>query len=275
MVEATENISPPVIRRITKELGNLKAQPPEGIRVLMNELNVCDVQAWISGPEGTPYEGGYFKVKVIFGTDFPTAPPKCIFITKIFHPNVSKSGEVCVDTLKRDWNKEFGIEHILLTIKCLLIVPNPESALNDDAGKLLLDSYDDYAKRARMMTGIHAQCKPAVFSNNSVTTTTSPSSTSGTNAASTISTSSPPQKIVSIQTKSPSTTTPTSSYTPLVTPLAVSKSKNESEAVGNVKKNVTSLTSDNSNLSVTPKKRSGDKKLDKKQADKKRSLKRL
>ncbi|RHZ47624.1 hypothetical protein Glove_575g42 [Diversispora epigaea] len=111
---ATENISPSVLRRITKELAALKVQPPEGIRVLMNELNVCDVQAWISGPEGTPYEDGYFKVKVIFGADFPSVPPKCIFITKIFHPNVSKSGEVCVDTLKRDWNKEYGIEHILL-----------------------------------------------------------------------------------------------------------------------------------------------------------------
>ncbi|CAG8442567.1 10648_t:CDS:2 [Acaulospora colombiana] len=272
---ATENISPSVIRRITKELATLKAQPPEGIRVLMNELNVCDVQAWILGPEGTPYEGGYFRVKVIFGADFPTAPPKCVFITKIFHPNVSKSGEVCVDTLKRDWNKEFGIEHILLTIKCLLIVPNPESALNDDAGKLLLDSYEDYAKRARMMTGIHAQCKPTVFSNNNATATSTSSTSSSTTTTSAISTSSSPQKIVTIQTKTPSTTTVASTYAPLVTPLAVSKSKNESESIENVKKNTTSSASDNSSPSVTPKKRSGDKKLDKKQADKKRSLKRL
>jgi hypothetical protein len=32
----------------------------------------------------------------------------------------------------------FSVQHILLTIKCLLIVPNPESALNEEAGKLLL-----------------------------------------------------------------------------------------------------------------------------------------
>jgi ubiquitin-conjugating enzyme E2 S len=42
------------------------------------------------------------------------------------------------------------------TIKCLLIVPNPESALNEEAGKLLLEQYDDYCRRARMMTEIHA-----------------------------------------------------------------------------------------------------------------------
>lgn len=45
----------------------------------------------------------------------------------------------------------------LQTIKCLLIVPNPESALNEEAGKLLLEDYEEYYKRASMMTEIHAQ----------------------------------------------------------------------------------------------------------------------
>lgn len=38
------------------------------------------------------------------------------FVTKIFHPNVSKQGEVCVSTLKKDWKKTLGIKHILLVI---------------------------------------------------------------------------------------------------------------------------------------------------------------
>lgn len=32
------------------------------------------------------------------------------------------------------------------TIKCLLIVPNPESALDEEAGKLLLEDYQEYYK---------------------------------------------------------------------------------------------------------------------------------
>jgi ubiquitin-conjugating enzyme E2 S len=39
----------------------------------------------------------------------------------------------------------------------LLIVPNPESALNEEAGKLLLEHYEDYFQRAKMMTEIHAK----------------------------------------------------------------------------------------------------------------------
>ena len=46
---------------------------------------------------------------------------------------------------------------LLQTVKCLLIVPNPESALNEEAGKLLLEQYEDYSMRAKMFTEIHAK----------------------------------------------------------------------------------------------------------------------
>ncbi len=91
--------------------------------------------------EGTPYEGGVFRVKLVLSNDFPTAPPKGVFLTKIFHPNVSKAGEICVNTLKKDWKPEYGIAHVLTVVKCLLIHPNAESALNEEAGMLLLERY--------------------------------------------------------------------------------------------------------------------------------------
>ncbi|XP_044732857.1 ubiquitin-conjugating enzyme E2 S isoform X2 [Chrysoperla carnea] len=152
-----ENLSPQIIRRVVKEMQDLASQPPEGIKVNLNDEDVTDIQAFIDGPSGTPYAGGIFKVKLVLGKDFPQGPPKAFFLTKIFHPNVSNNGEICVNTLKKDWKPDLGIKHILLTIKCLLIVPNAESALNGEAGKLLLEHYDDYSQRAKMMTEIHAQ----------------------------------------------------------------------------------------------------------------------
>ncbi len=44
-----------------------------------------------------------------------------------------------------------------LWCRCLLIEPFPESALNEEAGKLLLENYEEYAKHAKLMTSIHAQ----------------------------------------------------------------------------------------------------------------------
>ena len=95
-------------------------------------------------------------MKLILGPDYPQAPPRGFFLTKIFHPNVSTNGDICVNTLKKDWNDGLTLSHTLSVIRCLLIVPFPESSLNDEAGKLFMDSYEVYAERARMMTRVHA-----------------------------------------------------------------------------------------------------------------------
>eukprot|EP01100_Stratorugosa_tubuloviscum_P013143 TRINITY_DN645_c0_g1_i3.p1 TRINITY_DN645_c0_g1~~TRINITY_DN645_c0_g1_i3.p1 ORF type:complete len:211 (+),score=62.38 TRINITY_DN645_c0_g1_i3:168-800(+) len=170
-----ENLSPQVILKIANELVELSTQPIEDIQIISNEDDITDIQALINGPIGTPYEKGIFRVKVCLGSDFPQSPPKAMFLTKIFHPNVSKNGEICVNTLKKDWKQDLGIKHLLITIKCLLIVPNAESALNEEAGRLLLECYDEYAKHAKLMTIVHATPKTNVIS-----TLSSPSSNSHT-----------------------------------------------------------------------------------------------
>lgn len=161
-VQNMENLNPQVLRLIGKEIQSLKMESMEGISVVLDDKDMTRVEAVIEGPADTPYFGGKFRVKLSIGKDFPAAPPKGFFLTKIFHPNVSSKGEICVNTLKKDWKSDLGLKHILLTIKCLLIVPNPESALNEEAGKLLLERYDDYCARAKLYTEIHA--KPAASS---------------------------------------------------------------------------------------------------------------
>jgi len=43
-------MSPQIIRQVTKELIDIQKNPPEGIRVIMNEEDVTDIQATIEGP---------------------------------------------------------------------------------------------------------------------------------------------------------------------------------------------------------------------------------
>lgn len=70
-----------------------------------------------------------------------------------------------MNTLKKDWKSTYGIGHILVTVKCLLIYPNPESALDEEAGKLLLEDYQAYASRAKLITSVHAtpRTRPVEF----------------------------------------------------------------------------------------------------------------
>ncbi|GAB4844001.1 Ubiquitin-conjugating enzyme E2 22 [Ancistrocladus abbreviatus] len=154
-----ENLPPNVIKQLAKELKNLDETPPEGIKVGVNDDDFSTIYADIEGPAGTPYENGVFRMKLILSRDFPQSPPKGYFLTKIFHPNISTSGEICVNTLKKDWNPSLGLRHVLLVVRCLLIEPFPESALNEQAGKMLLENYEEYARHARLYTGIHAKPK--------------------------------------------------------------------------------------------------------------------
>ncbi|CAL5039787.1 unnamed protein product [Urochloa decumbens] len=151
-----ENLPPNVIRQLAKELKNLDDSPPEGIKVSVNDDDFTTIFADIEGPAGTPYENGVFRMKLLLSRDFPHSPPKGFFLTKIFHPNIATSGEICVNTLKKDWNPGLGLRHVLLVVRCLLIEPFPESALNEQAGKMLLENYEEYARHARLYTGIHA-----------------------------------------------------------------------------------------------------------------------
>lgn len=95
-------------------------------------------------------------MKLVLQNDYPSSPPRGFFLTKIFHPNVSNNGDICVNTLKRDWKPEVTLAHIFQVIRCLLIIPFPESSLNDEAGKLFMESFDEFAKRAKIMTKVHA-----------------------------------------------------------------------------------------------------------------------
>mmetsp|Transcript_25622 Transcript_25622/g.62286 ORF Transcript_25622/g.62286 Transcript_25622/m.62286 type:complete len:180 (-) Transcript_25622:24-563(-) len=154
-----ENLAPMSVGKVMREVRKLIESPVEGVEVFPLETNATEIRAEVIGPDGTPFEAGCFKMRLLLGAEFPDSPPKGYFLTKIFHPNVGQGGEICVNTLKKDWNKELGLRHIFLVIRCLLIDPNPESALNEEAGRLLLEDYDEYAKIARMWTDVHAKRK--------------------------------------------------------------------------------------------------------------------
>lgn len=150
-------------RRMAQDHAALRDSPPPDY-FFLNEDGADDLtilSLYLVGPATTPYESGLFNIFLRLPKTYPLEPPVVFFHTKIFHPNVNdKTGAVCVDTLKRDWHAKLTLKDVLNTVRCLLIFPNPASALNEAAGKLLLDSYDRFATQARLMTEIHAPVSP-------------------------------------------------------------------------------------------------------------------
>ena len=55
--------------------------PPDGIFVLFSEADMTKLDVLIVGPEGTPYQGGFFHFFVSFGNDYPFQPPRVKLMT--------------------------------------------------------------------------------------------------------------------------------------------------------------------------------------------------
>lgn len=157
-------VSPTTVKALLRELVSLQNNPPADIRVSLSETDILSFSGYILGPPSTPYSGGYFRVTFDFtDVDFPNSPPVCRFSTPIFHPNVSRTGEICVSSLKKDWKREYGIERILLTIRCLLVEPNADSALDAEASRLMQEDWAAYEETARLWTSVHAAKRPTCF----------------------------------------------------------------------------------------------------------------
>ena len=95
------------IKRIQKEIEELKSDPPSNCSAGPIDDNLVDWEATIIGPSESPYAGGIFKLGLYFGEKYPFKPPKIKFITsnsaiKSFTSGTNSDWYVC-RTWYRDW----------------------------------------------------------------------------------------------------------------------------------------------------------------------------
>ena len=85
--------------RIIKETERLLKEPVVGIYACPSDNNPRHFNVQISGPSQTPYEGGLFTAELYLPDEYPMVPPKVLFRTKIFHPNIDKLGRICLEII--------------------------------------------------------------------------------------------------------------------------------------------------------------------------------
>ena len=86
-----------------------------------------DLSHWtatIAGPADTCYANMTFRLTFDFPSNYPYAPPKVLFKTPIYHPNIDFSGRICLDILKEKWTAIYNVQSVLLSLQSLLEEPN-------------------------------------------------------------------------------------------------------------------------------------------------------
>lgn len=129
----------------TNDTGNCSAGP-------VNEDNLYKWAGSIIGPDGSPYAGGVFWLEIDFPVDYPFKPPRVVFTTKIFHPNINTQGGICLDILKDQWSPALSIGKVLLSISSLLTDPNPKDPLVPDIAHMYETDRDKFNQIAREWT---------------------------------------------------------------------------------------------------------------------------
>ena len=89
--------------------------------------------------------------------DYPTKPPKCVFVPVLFHPNVYPSGTVCLSILneEKDWRPNITIKQILLAIQELLDHPNIKDPAQEEPYKVYMRDVKEYEERVRQEVQRH------------------------------------------------------------------------------------------------------------------------
>ena len=147
-------------KRLMREyMDDLKATESMGIEWYW-DMQSSMIDAVVKGPEGTPYEGGYFRFSLEIPPDYPFKPPKFRLLTNLWHPNVF-NGEThifCPCCMKETWSPALTIRKKLLQFHAELLSPNFDDVecCNTEVRSMAVRDINEFNVKAREYTQKYA-----------------------------------------------------------------------------------------------------------------------
>ncbi len=102
---------------------------------------------------------------MIFPPNYPMTPPKVRFVTKIYHPSITASGDICLEILKGKWSVAVRVSQskfsglifvVMQSIVSLLNDPNSESSLVPEISEQIKSDRAKFEETARHWTKSYA-----------------------------------------------------------------------------------------------------------------------
>ena len=99
---------------------------------------------------------------IVLPDNYPFAPPKVKFITKVYHPNISSSGAVSIDILKDQWSPNITLPILLISLQSFLCTPElcdpePDDPMDAEIAKQFASSRKAFEDTARNWTRMYTR----------------------------------------------------------------------------------------------------------------------
>ena len=120
--------NPKGMKRLKKELEEFEKEPIEDVNIVPHEQNPCLWYVSIKGSEGSPYEGGTFKLRMDMTKEYPFKAPELKMDTPIYHPSIrTEDGMICQEALRNNWKPVQNARFVINMMKDLIADPSQTS----------------------------------------------------------------------------------------------------------------------------------------------------
>uniref|UniRef100_A0A667ZBD8 E2 ubiquitin-conjugating enzyme n=1 Tax=Myripristis murdjan TaxID=586833 RepID=A0A667ZBD8_9TELE len=138
----------------SSELEEIRKCGMKSFSIQVDESNFFTWQALLF-PDNPPYDKAAYRVEILFPADYPFKPPKVVFKTKIYHPNVDENGQICLSLISSEnWKPATRVHQVIQCLISLVNCPEPEHPLRADLAeeyykdrKKFLKTAEEFSKR--------------------------------------------------------------------------------------------------------------------------------
>lgn len=101
-----------------KEWTHLRANPsPDYCIEPVNDTDMFLWRAIITGPKGSPYEGGIFPLSIRIPKEYPFHSPKVRYLVNVYNPAINCNGTVCHFMLRDHWKPSYLLEKLVQELR--------------------------------------------------------------------------------------------------------------------------------------------------------------